>query len=118
MDGWILGQLAFAYTFHKIRPAQVIDKLIEIFLDVIIPGKGISERTWFERTLRSAEQHSERSYKEMEIRSDLRTWDQDYPTLHHELIVRYAVSTIASAVVVSIFNRIRGPRGPQPKYYY
>ena len=38
------------------------------------------------RGLRSIQQTSERAQRELEIRSDLRRWDEEFPFMHHELI--------------------------------
>jgi len=67
----------------------------------------------FNRTVRALEQSSERMQREMEIRSDLRRWDNDYPELHHELIVRWVAGAIVSVAISSLYNSLK----PQPPRY-
>jgi hypothetical protein len=57
---------------------------------------------------RSLEQSAERKQREIDIRRDLRKWDEEYPELHHELIVRYLAGAAASFLVTTIYNAIRG----------
>eukprot|EP00985_Skeletonema_marinoi_P031120 scaffold36298_cov146-Skeletonema_marinoi.AAC.1 len=57
---WICGQCAFIYAFNKIKPAVIVDKLIEAVVDVLVPGKGAGESNWFWRNLRSLERDSDR----------------------------------------------------------
>ncbi len=45
----------------KIKPAVIVDKLIEAVVDVLVPGKGAGESNWFWRNLRSLERDSDRS---------------------------------------------------------
>eukprot|EP00541_Cyclophora_tenuis_P018537 CAMPEP_0116573602 /NCGR_PEP_ID=MMETSP0397-20121206/18883_1 /TAXON_ID=216820 /ORGANISM="Cyclophora tenuis, Strain ECT3854" /LENGTH=122 /DNA_ID=CAMNT_0004102181 /DNA_START=43 /DNA_END=411 /DNA_ORIENTATION=- len=108
MEGWIAGQVAFLYTFYKVRPAVIVDKCIEIIIDVIVPGRGVGESHWIMRGWRSLEQSAERKARELEIRADLRNWDEQYPQFHHELIVRYLTGFVASAVVSSLVHGIKG----------
>lgn len=51
--------------------------------------------------------------REMDIRSDLRRWDNDYPELHHELIVRWVAGALVSVAVTSLYNALK----PQPQKY-
>jgi len=104
---WICGQCAFIYAFNKIKPAVIVDKLIEALVDVIVPGKGAGESNWFWRNLRSLERDSDRISKELDIRQELRNWDREFPFFHHELIVRYAAGFLASAVAVAAFGQVR-----------
>mmetsp|Transcript_855 Transcript_855/g.1154 ORF Transcript_855/g.1154 Transcript_855/m.1154 type:complete len:121 (+) Transcript_855:99-461(+) len=104
---WICGQCAFIYAFNKIKPAVIVDKLIEAVVDVLVPGKGAGESNWFWRNLRSLERDSDRISKELDIRGDLRNWDREFPFFHHELIVRYAAGFLASAVAVAAFGQVR-----------
>jgi hypothetical protein len=49
--------------------------------------------------------------RELEIRTDLRRWDNDYPELHHELIVRWVAGAAVSVLVTSLYNALK----PQPR---
>ena len=71
--------------------------------------------------MRSLEQTADRASRELDIRSDLRRWDNEHPEIHHELIVRYlcgaAISIVATAVYDSLFHRPRyygAPPGSRP----
>jgi len=44
----------------------------------------------------------------MEIRSNLAQWDEEFPFMHHELILRYAAGFAASTVALTIYDMIRG----------
>eukprot|EP00429_Kryptoperidinium_foliaceum_P068059 CAMPEP_0176063044 /NCGR_PEP_ID=MMETSP0120_2-20121206/31440_1 /TAXON_ID=160619 /ORGANISM="Kryptoperidinium foliaceum, Strain CCMP 1326" /LENGTH=114 /DNA_ID=CAMNT_0017396613 /DNA_START=149 /DNA_END=493 /DNA_ORIENTATION=+ len=114
MDSWVVGQISFWYTVRKVKPAAIVDKAIELFLDVVVPGRGAGEGSWWMRGIRSLEQSSERVQREMEIRSDLRRWDNDFPELHHELIVRWVAGAIISVSVTSLYNALKPQR--QRKY--
>lgn len=50
---------------------------------------------------------SQRIEKEMEIRSNLSQWDEDFPFMHHELIVRYAAGLLASTAALTIYDLLR-----------
>jgi hypothetical protein len=70
---WLCGQIAFIYAFNKVRPhrkqfaamplspqpqlcrnifvlqvkpAQIVDKLVEIAVDILVPGRGAGEGNW------------------------------------------------------------------------
>mmetsp|Transcript_15526 Transcript_15526/g.24134 ORF Transcript_15526/g.24134 Transcript_15526/m.24134 type:complete len:119 (-) Transcript_15526:314-670(-) len=109
---WIVGQIAFAFAFQKVEPAKVVDKIIEIVVDVLTPGRGAGESNWWMRTWRSLEHHHEKSSRELDIRSNLREWDSEFPYLHHELIIRYAAGFLAYSFATSLYagfmNRGRG----------
>lgn len=49
------------FSWKKIKPAVIVDKLIEAVVDVLVPGKGAGESNWFWRNLRSLERDSDRS---------------------------------------------------------
>eukprot|EP01082_Thalassiosira_pseudonana_P006280 g5898.t1 g5898 contig20:391643-392433(-) len=104
---WLCGQLAFIYSFNKVKPAVIVDKLIEIAVDIIVPGRGAGESNLFMRNLRSFERDGDRISKELDIRSELRKWDQEFPYCHHELIVRYCVGFLASALAVFACEKFR-----------
>ena len=48
------------------------------------------------KSWRSIEQQAEKTSKELDIRTELRKWDELYPMLHHELIIRYLSAYAAS----------------------
>jgi len=62
------------------------------------------------KSWKTLEQSAERTSREMEIRSDLRQWDHDFPEIHHELIVRWVAGAFVSMAVTSLYNAIK----PQP----
>ena len=93
--------------FSQIQPAVVVDKLVHFAVDIIVPGRGMGESNWFMKNWRSLEQSTEKASREMDIRADLRRWDQQFPELHHELIVRYVAGILASALVTAIFDMFR-----------
>ncbi|KAL7517017.1 hypothetical protein ACHAWX_001976 [Stephanocyclus meneghinianus] len=43
---WLCGQIAFIYAFNKVKPAQIVDKLVEIAVDIMVPGRGAGEGNW------------------------------------------------------------------------
>ena len=57
--------------------------------------------------MRSLERDGDRISKELDIRAELRGWDQEYPYFHHELIVRYAAGLLASSVAVFAWGQVR-----------
>ena len=89
MDSWIVGQISFWYTVNKVKPAQIVDYCINLFLDLTIPGRGAGENHWLMKGYRQVQQTAERTNREMDIRNQLRNWDNDFPEIHHELIVRW-----------------------------
>ena len=69
------------------------------------------------RGLRTLEQTSERTQREMDIRNELRLWDRNYPEIHHELIVRWVAGAAVSLAVTSIYNSLtRRPRSRSTRY--
>mmetsp|Transcript_25107 Transcript_25107/g.36886 ORF Transcript_25107/g.36886 Transcript_25107/m.36886 type:complete len:116 (+) Transcript_25107:177-524(+) len=110
MDTFLLGNLAFAYAFQQVRPAVVMDKLIELAVDILTPGKGTGQSNWWMKGLRNLEQRANRTSRELDIRSNLRRWDEEFPYLHHEVIVRYAAGFLASSFVLAVYDSIRGAR--------
>ena len=61
------------------------------------------------RAVRNLEQTGERASRELDLRRDLRRWDQEHPDIHHELIVRYVCGALVSIAVTSIYNSFRRP---------
>lgn len=62
----------------------------------------------FFKGIRSIEQQAERTSRELDIRSDLRRWDEEFPWIHHELVIRYVVGGLASTTVMFLYNTLRG----------
>lgn len=104
---WIFGQVAFIYAFNKIKPASVVDKIVEAIVDTIVPGRGLGESNWFWRHVRSLERDGDRLSKEIDIRQELRNWDREFPYFHHELIVRYIAGCLASGAAVFVWAQLR-----------
>lgn len=93
------------------KPAEIVDKAIEFFIDVVTPGRGAGENSWFMKGWRTIEQSFDRADREIEIRNDLRRWDNQFPQIHHELIVRWLCGAVASMVVTSLYNELK----PRPR---
>lgn len=84
---------------------------------MVTPGRGAGESDWWMRTFRSIEQTGERTSRELDIRRDLRQWDQDHPEIHHELIVRWVCGALVSVVATSIYSSLRRPSSSaRPRY--
>jgi hypothetical protein len=94
---------------YEVKPGAIVDRLIRFWLDVVTPGRGAGEGDWFQRTFRHLEQTGERASRELDIRRDLRRWDQEHPEIHHEMIVRYVCGALVSIVVTSMYNSLRRP---------
>jgi hypothetical protein len=60
--------------------------------------------------LRNVHRGSQRIEKEMEIRSNLANWDEEFPFMHHELIVRYAAGLLASTIALTIYDLFRAQK--------
>eukprot|EP00934_Nitzschia_sp_Nitz4_P003905 Nitzschia sp. Nitz4//scaffold30_size153850//65137//65998//NITZ4_002775-RB/size153850-exonerate_est2genome-gene-0.20-mRNA-1//-1//CDS//3329547255//3895//frame0 len=110
MDSWVVSQISFWFTVRKVNPAQIVDQMIELFLDIVVPGRGAGETNWMMKGFRTLERGAERTQREMDIRSDLRRWDNDFPELHHELLVRWIAGAVVSVAVTSVYNALK----PQP----
>jgi hypothetical protein len=106
--GSFLGTLAFALAYYKVPPVKVIDKCVEIAVDMMVPGKGSGESNWMMKQYRDLSQSATRQQKELEIRNELRNWDEQVPWFHAELIVRCAAGVVARGLVLSIYQMIRG----------
>ena len=46
--------------------------------------------------------------QERNIRSKLQDWDQEFPFMHHELIVRYVAAFLASGTAVFVYDSFKG----------
>ena len=58
--------------------------------------------------IRNVQRGSQRIEKEMEIRSNLAQWDEEFPFMHHELIIRYAAGFLVSTIALTIYDLFRG----------
>jgi hypothetical protein len=85
-----------------------------MFLDIVTPGRGAGENNIFMKGWRAVEQGFDRTDREIEIRNDLRRWDNQFPEIHHELIVRWLSGAVVSMAVTSFYNAMK-PR-PRRKY--
>lgn len=115
MDNWIVSQISFWFTVRKVKPAQIVDQIINFWLDVTIPGRGAGESNGVMRVYRSVEQGVERTQAELDLRANLRKWDNDFPEIHHELIVRWGCGLLASIVVGSLYQALK-PQSRNRKY--
>mmetsp|Transcript_10639 Transcript_10639/g.25607 ORF Transcript_10639/g.25607 Transcript_10639/m.25607 type:complete len:116 (-) Transcript_10639:448-795(-) len=111
MDNWIVSQISFWFTVRKVKPAQVVDRIIDFWLDLTTPGRGTGENNWIMRGVRSVQQGAERAQAEIDLRSSLRQWDNQFPEIHHELIVRWGCGLAASVFVSSLYQTLK----PQPR---
>jgi|OM-RGC.v1.035307001 hypothetical protein len=59
--------------------------------------------------MRNLEQTGERTTRELDIRRDLRRWDNEHPEIHHELIVRYICGALVSIAATSLYASLRRP---------
>lgn len=59
------------------------------------------------RGIRSAQRGSQKIEKEMELRSHLSQWDEQFPYMHHEMIIRYAAGFLASTLALTIYDLLR-----------
>eukprot|EP00980_Cylindrotheca_fusiformis_P028165 scaffold22583_cov106-Cylindrotheca_fusiformis.AAC.36 len=111
MDNWVVSQISFWFTVNTVKPAQIVDKAIDLFLDIVTPGGGAGEKNVFMKGWRAVEQGFNRADREVEIRNNLRRWDNQYPEIHHELIVRWISGAVVSLAITSIYNGLK----PRPK---
>ena len=101
---------------QKIKPACIVDKVIEFWLDLVTPGRGAGGgNIW--GIIRTIENSSDRMNREMDIRSNLRGWDRDHPQIHHELIVRYVCGAVVSVLATSLYNGLRRANHGNDPYY-
>ena len=115
MDNWILSQISFWFTVRKVKPAQIVDQIISFWLDITVPGRGAGENNGVMRVVRSVQQGAERTQAELDIRSSLCQWDNDFPEIHHELIVRWGCGLLASIFVSSLYQALK-PQSRDRKY--
>ena len=112
---WIISQISFWFTVRKVKPEQIVDQIVAFWLDITVPGRGAGENNWVMRGVRSVQQSAERTQAEIDIRSSLRQWDNDFPEIHHELIVRWGCGLLASVVVSSLYQALK-PQSRNRKY--
>jgi len=74
----------------------------------MVPGRGTGENRWWMQQWRNLETNAEKQQKEMEIRNELRKWDEEIPWMHVELIVRCAAGVLARGLFLSLYQSIRG----------
>jgi len=91
----------------KVQPAEIIDKLVILAVNILAPPSNGSS-SWFLRGLKSIEYNSEKMQQERNIRSKLQDWDQEFPFMHHELIVRYVAAFLASGTAVFVYDSFKG----------
>jgi len=106
----IISTGSFLYGFNMVRPAEIVDRIIAFAVDVLTPGGGVGESNWWMKGLRNVQRGSQRIEKEMEIRSSLAQWDEEFPFIHHELIVRYAAGFLASTIALTIYDLFRAQK--------
>ncbi|CAB9513062.1 expressed unknown protein [Seminavis robusta] len=126
MDTFLIGQVAFWWAQYSIKPAVIVDKLIEIAVDILVPPRQTNQNSgsahgWFMSRWNSLDRAAEKTQRELEIRNDLRRWDRDNPEMRHEIIVRTIVSgmvsVIATNVYISFCRRIRGNDSRGGRYH-
>ena len=113
----LISTASFLYAFHKVNPTEIVDKVIDVILKTVTPGKGMGESSWWMKGIRHIEQTTERANNELTIRSNLRQWDEDWPMFHHEVIVRYAAGFLASYVSVVAYNFLFSKGGGNSRRY-
>lgn len=103
----------------QVKPATIVDKIIEFWLDLMTPGRGTGGSSRFWGVVRTLESSGDRLNREMDLRSNLRTWDREHPQIHHELIVRYLCGAFVSVVATSLYNGFRraNASGMKDPYY-
>jgi len=65
--------------YVQVRPTKVVDSIVRIVIDVLTPGKGTGESNWMMKGLRNLEQQADKVSREMDIRANLRRWDEEFP---------------------------------------
>jgi len=102
-------------NISQIKPATIVDKVIEFWLDLVTPGRGAGGGNFW-NIVRTLENSSDRVSREMDIRSNLRSWDRDHPQIHHELIVRYVCGAVVSVIATSLYNGLRRANSANDPY--
>jgi len=110
MDNWIVQQVSFWVTVHRTNPANIVDWCINFYLDITVPGRGLGENNWIMRGVRCVQQSAERTQAEIDIRNSLRRWDNEFPEIHHEILVRWAVGALVSVCASSVYQSLKQSR--------
>ena len=79
---------------------------LDIFLSMFI--MLIFMNRWM-RGIRNVQRNTAKIEREFEIRSDLARWDDEFPYMNHEMIVRYAAGMLASSLAVTVYTTLRYP---------
>lgn len=90
----------------QVKPSEIVDKGIKLFLDVVTPRTG-GDDSIFMKGWRAVESGFSRADKEIEVRNHLRKWDNQFPEIHHERIVRLLSGAVVSLVVTSIYDGVK-----------
>lgn len=101
MEFYLLSGLTFMWAFNKVRPARVVDTIIEFVHDIFMPGRGTG----------GFMKRMEKSAVGIVVRNELKLWDEAYPFVHHELLIRWCTGLLASSVAMCTYNFLRGRRG-------
>jgi len=83
---------------------------------VLTPGKGAGENNWLMKGLRNFEMKADKTSREYDIRVNLRRWDEEFPMMHHELIIRYLAGFLSSSIVLAVYRDLRGRYSYNRKY--
>jgi hypothetical protein len=77
--------------------------MIQIWLDVSVPYPKVDQQSGvFERVVGSKiEPKMRKTYAELLIHKHMQEWDQQYPLLRHELIVRSLCGFVVSTIVTT-----------------
>mmetsp|Transcript_5447 Transcript_5447/g.6376 ORF Transcript_5447/g.6376 Transcript_5447/m.6376 type:complete len:110 (-) Transcript_5447:291-620(-) len=106
MDTSLISISTFMWAFNKVRPSEVVDKIVDFALDIIVPGRGTGGKSWWTRGVKRLEV----AEREFELRSDLQRWDREFPFMHHELLIRYSAGLLASSAALCLYDFLRDRR--------
>jgi len=87
--------------YDKVRPGEIVDKIVEIALNLIVPGRD-GGKSWWTRGMKRLEEVE----RDMQIRAELKRWDEEFPFMHHQLIVRYASGIVASSIALFVYDHL------------
>lgn len=75
----------------------------------MVPKGGTEENSsWWRQQYQNLSQNAARQQKELEIRDEIRKWDEEIPWLHVDVIVRCAAGVLARGLVLSLYQSLRG----------
>jgi len=121
----------------QVKPAKIVDKIIDIAVDLVVPSKPDSGSqnsgnnnnqsnpigylsNLISSSVNTLDRSLEKQDRALRIRNNLRKWDRDNPELRHEMIVRTLVSGIFSILVTNIYlsfcRRIRSSSSSNRRY--